>query len=241
MTDWLGGWLRDIVMIILLATFIDLLIPNNSLQRYVKTVVGLLILLTMLSPVIALFRAETDILRAAAQAAGIGGSGGAGGGIPPLKELLEAGATLKEEADRESAKLVEAELAAQMRAGLEEKFGLAVSDVRVRLDPGKNGAAPEIGEVRVLLGGERPESGQAAEGERGGGQGENGRGGIEPVRPVDIRVRPAAENEGRPEAGKIPAASGGDGESVRRIAAYMKEAWGVDERRLTVERSPAGR
>lgn len=51
----LGSWLKEIIMIILLATFLDLLLPNRSMQRYVKLTLSLIILLTMLSPVLKLF------------------------------------------------------------------------------------------------------------------------------------------------------------------------------------------
>lgn len=53
--NWLGQWLKEITMIILLATFIDLILPNRSMQRYVKLVLSLIILLTLLSPVLKLF------------------------------------------------------------------------------------------------------------------------------------------------------------------------------------------
>lgn len=70
MTAWLSGWLRDIVLIILLATFVDLLIPNNSLQRYVKVVVSLIILLTILSPVISFLKEDRAVNQALEQASG---------------------------------------------------------------------------------------------------------------------------------------------------------------------------
>lgn len=50
-------------MVILLAAFIDLLLPNRTMQRYVKLMMSLIILLILLSPVIKLFDAKlTDEL-----------------------------------------------------------------------------------------------------------------------------------------------------------------------------------
>lgn len=45
-------------MVILLAAFIDLLLPNRTMQRYVKLMLSLIILLILLSPVIKLFDAK---------------------------------------------------------------------------------------------------------------------------------------------------------------------------------------
>lgn len=64
--DWLAEWLREIIFIVLIAVFIDLLLPNRAMERYVKFVVSLLILLTLLSPVMRFFSADAkDQLEAA--------------------------------------------------------------------------------------------------------------------------------------------------------------------------------
>lgn len=47
-------WLKQVVLLVLLATFIDLLLPNQALSRYVKLVMGLLIILAILNPILAL-------------------------------------------------------------------------------------------------------------------------------------------------------------------------------------------
>ncbi|MDK8179336.1 stage III sporulation protein AF [Paenibacillus sp. UMB4589-SE434] len=60
---WLSQWLKEIIMVILLATFIDLLLPNRTMQRYVKLMMSLIILLILLSPIMKLFDANiTDEL-----------------------------------------------------------------------------------------------------------------------------------------------------------------------------------
>ncbi|WP_026674908.1 stage III sporulation protein AF [Alkalihalobacterium bogoriense] len=51
----LTDWLTNIILLILLATIIELLLPNSSMQRYVKMVVGLLLLVVLLNPVLSIF------------------------------------------------------------------------------------------------------------------------------------------------------------------------------------------
>jgi stage III sporulation protein AF len=58
---WLGEWLQPIIILVLLATFLHLLLPNPSLGRYVKLVMGLLIILAILSPILQLFHHKLDL------------------------------------------------------------------------------------------------------------------------------------------------------------------------------------
>lgn len=48
--DWLMDWLRQLVMIVLTAVLLDLFLPSTSSQRYVRMVMGLLIIAVMLQP-----------------------------------------------------------------------------------------------------------------------------------------------------------------------------------------------
>ncbi len=58
--DWLGSWIRSLIIIILLATCFEFLLPNNQMQRYVKTIVSLFILLMILSPILMFFQRDWD-------------------------------------------------------------------------------------------------------------------------------------------------------------------------------------
>lgn len=61
MVELLGGWLKQIVILVLLATFMDLLLPNHTMERYVKLIMGLLIILAILSPVFQFLRDDLDL------------------------------------------------------------------------------------------------------------------------------------------------------------------------------------
>lgn len=51
----LNMWIKNIVLIILFATFIELLLPNNNYKKFVKVIMGLLVLQAVLQPVLDLF------------------------------------------------------------------------------------------------------------------------------------------------------------------------------------------
>ncbi len=58
--QFLTEWISNIILLILLATILELLLPNSSLQRYVKMVVGLLLLVVILNPLFSIFSKDAD-------------------------------------------------------------------------------------------------------------------------------------------------------------------------------------
>src|SRR5690606_31489594 len=62
MIEILTNWISNIILIILLATILELLLPNSSLQRYVKSVISLLLLAVILTPVFSIFSKDIDEL-----------------------------------------------------------------------------------------------------------------------------------------------------------------------------------
>ncbi|KXG11226.1 stage III sporulation protein AF [Anoxybacillus rupiensis] len=58
-------WVTNIILFILFATIIDLLLPSSSFQKYVKMVVGLILLLVMLSPLLHIFSIDVNRFLAA--------------------------------------------------------------------------------------------------------------------------------------------------------------------------------
>ncbi|EIJ78821.1 stage III sporulation protein AF [Bacillus methanolicus PB1] len=53
--NFLKEWITNIILFILLATVIDMLLPNSNLQKYAKIVTGLLLIAIILTPVLKLF------------------------------------------------------------------------------------------------------------------------------------------------------------------------------------------
>lgn len=53
--DFVKEWITNIILFVLLATVIELLLPNTKMEKYVKTVVGLLLISIILSPILKLF------------------------------------------------------------------------------------------------------------------------------------------------------------------------------------------
>lgn len=95
--SWLGGWLREIILVVLLASFVELLLPSKSMERYARLVLSLLILLTMLSPIVSLLKGDaiSELSVAMGQQEKEGGLfTGGGKGDPSLEQILADGQKL---------------------------------------------------------------------------------------------------------------------------------------------------
>lgn len=60
--QFLTEWISNIILLIFLATILELLLPNSSLQRYVKMVVGLLLLSIIINPLFSIFSKDFNSL-----------------------------------------------------------------------------------------------------------------------------------------------------------------------------------
>ncbi|QED48583.1 stage III sporulation protein AF [Cytobacillus dafuensis] len=52
--EFIKEWITNIILFILLATVIDMLLPNSNLQKYTKMVTGLLLIAVILTPILKL-------------------------------------------------------------------------------------------------------------------------------------------------------------------------------------------
>lgn len=223
MTAWLSGWLRDIVLIILLATFVDLLIPNNSLQRYVKVVVSLIILLTILSPVISFLKEDRAVNQALEQASG------KKDGSQALNLILSNGAKLKSENDISSTRLAEQQVGKMVKEKLESSLPLLVEEVLVTIME-EEGVSPSIGHIQVIL---RSENHSELANKNSSTEQEVR---IDDVSPVSVKVRIAdTEQETGTAKRDQSVISPAELKLEDQVIHQLMEQWGLEENRIQVE------
>lgn len=58
--DYIIQWTTQIIIFIILAIIIDLIIPNNALEKYIRFVMGLILLLLFLQPILQLFQVDVQ-------------------------------------------------------------------------------------------------------------------------------------------------------------------------------------
>lgn len=52
MIEFLSSWAQEIIVAVIIATLIEMILPNSSSKKYVKVVIGMYILFTIVSPII---------------------------------------------------------------------------------------------------------------------------------------------------------------------------------------------
>jgi stage III sporulation protein AF len=144
--SFLTEWITNIILLVLLASVIELLLPGNQFQNYVKMVIGLLILMAMLSPVLKIVKTDfnevfehLDLPAAATEG--------------ELKKSIEKNKSEIEEKQR--AYILEqmaVQMKKQVQEELEKTYGIVIHDLQVQMDFQRGTFKPEdITNARVVL------------------------------------------------------------------------------------------
>ncbi|AEH47268.1 stage III sporulation protein AF [Parageobacillus thermoglucosidasius] len=139
-------WVTNILIFILFAMIIDLLLPSSNMQKYVKMVVGLILLLLMLSPILKLFSIDPDRLIASVIS-------DEGNQQEMMKNEIEM---KKKEIQASQRAYILEQMAVQMKneadEELMEKYGLSVENVSLQTKEKENLQIPEdIEMIEVML------------------------------------------------------------------------------------------
>ncbi|MBR2744359.1 MAG: stage III sporulation protein AF [Clostridia bacterium] len=60
MIDWFRGWAKGIVIAVIITSLIEMILPNNNSKKYIKVIIGIFIVYTIISPAITWF-SDKDI------------------------------------------------------------------------------------------------------------------------------------------------------------------------------------
>ncbi|BBI33073.1 stage III sporulation protein AF [Cohnella abietis] len=145
--EGLSNWLRQIIAVVLLASIVDLLLPNRTMQRYVRLVAGLFILMTLATPILHWMKGDfssklTEGLNAVEREPQ--------GAVDQLAMIEAEGAKLRDKQSLQAAKLVTAKLESAIRDEVEQSEQRQVRKVDVVLERVSNGSLT-IAKVVIVL------------------------------------------------------------------------------------------
>lgn len=204
--SYLASWIQQLVLTVILATFIDLLLPNNTMQRYVRLVMGLVILMLILSPLLSLLQRDWSLEDLMSQ-----GQAATRGELESLPLIQEKAGTLMEKQDEWVSETVKTRIERNIRDGIEQQFDVAVIGVTASLS--ESGEHTGVDSVRVTL----------DPGAHPPGQGE-----IEPVKPVSIDLEEDRREESEPVSSTISA------QRVRDIREWVSSEWHIEDANVQV-------
>lgn len=58
MLEWFRSWATGIVIAVIIATIIEMILPNSTSKKYIKIIIGIFMVYTIISPVIGSFKGE---------------------------------------------------------------------------------------------------------------------------------------------------------------------------------------
>lgn len=128
----LGEWLKQIILIVILAVFTDLLLPTKAMQKYVRAVMGLVVIAAILQPIVPYFQRDwADKLAQSAASELVPGNltaSGTSGNIPSVPGLSNYQADLQQQ----QAATANQYAAEELKTQIENQFHCTVAQLNVQ-------------------------------------------------------------------------------------------------------------
>jgi stage III sporulation protein AF len=207
MMEFLSEWMRGLILIIFLAVALDMILPNNAMQRYVKLVMGLLIILLMLSPLLkfygtSIYEMDFTLDKMLAQD---------GKGLPSLEQIEQKGMDLQERQAGMTIGQWKAMVAESVKRSIEKSHQVTVDKVEMRVTEDDAGRPTAIEQLEVVV---MPKQEKGA------------------VKPVE-EVKPVIIGKAE-DGGSRSASAKADDESTSAIVTQLSEEYQVPKTKISV-------
>lgn len=195
----LKEWVRGLVLLVVIASFLELLLPMSSMKRFVRMAMGLLIILGVVRPIVGLLGQSVAVnptLLLSDEPA-----------LPSMSQLMTEANRFQARNQKLLLQEAEERLGEEVRGAARKVSGVSDAQAEVRLvtDPGAPEYRVEGVSVMLLLGSNRGE--------------------VRPVAPVRVVPGPGGEGTATgpsPEASALSAEEAALAEAVRReVAAHL--------------------
>ncbi|WP_245590538.1 stage III sporulation protein AF [Aneurinibacillus terranovensis] len=138
-------WLKRLILLVLMATFLDMLLPNNAYQRYVRLVMGLLILVTLITPILDFFNKGVTVESLAS-------SYGKNNTFALDSARMDAlTKQLMSTQDESAERYVEEQVGQAVKKQAEEEYRVQVDSVQVTVNKGPDKEKAPISNITVVL------------------------------------------------------------------------------------------
>lgn len=132
-------WVKNIIIVVLFASFMEMLLPNSSMQRFVRVIMGLLIMLAILNPIVDII--QNRGLPAQVPALSLGGKN--------PEQVQKNTERFVQERERLTREMYRNDLAKQIRAVVAAIDG--VKSVKVSVELQDTSAGPDIAVDKIEI------------------------------------------------------------------------------------------
>jgi len=208
-----SSWISQVVLLILLAIILELLLPNDNFQKYVRLVIGLVLIVSLLSPVVKVLHMPVEQIL--------------NGLNPPQKDdaLKSSLNQHKSEIEHEQAAYTSSIVADSMKddvqEALKDKFDLAIVG-DIQLDVNDTSQNPKVEHAEVILGQANP-SKKKRDNQKNSDKPKE----IPSVKKVDIHVNlddAAIKNHPSSQEAK----------KLKDVKQFLAKKWEISQNRLTL-------
>ena len=176
---------QTLIIIVILAVFLDMLLPTGQMKPYVKMVMGLLVIIAVLQAISGILQQDwlQEVPRVKAQAGGPG---------PPLEEIVTAGKQLQLENQNKALEKYRQGISAQVLSLAKLSPGAKVVDADVKIsDESEKEGYGRITHITLTV-------------DTSAGQAENPGETGDPIQPVQINVGESGSSLENSQQGDIP-------------------------------------
>lgn len=216
MIEYLTDWLKKLIMLVLLATFADMLLPNSKMQQYAKMVIGLFIILTMLAPVFMLFKVDNLTEKISLNSLGLDSMHSSSS----YSHLLKDGERLRKEQYEQILATLSEQFGDELSQQIEETYAIK-NNVEVVLSL-SNENEPQIDKILVYLIG-RVHKKDNKDNHL------NHDSVVKPVAPVEIHVDTRSSNE------VVPASNQNLEGEIESVKDYILTSYGLHQEQVEIK------
>lgn len=220
-------WVKKLILLVLLATFVELLLPDNSYQKYVRLSMGLLILLTLLTPVLEIFQKPITLDQLTGFYQGTTNQQGL-----DLDRIQALSKQLVAYQDETTTQYVQTQMKDLVKKQVEEQYQVQVETVDVKVKKDKDNK-PSIDQIVVTLQQKTADNVKSSAGGEGGVMQP-----IKPVDPVNVDIQiPKAQDGTQPSS--VPTMEQ-QSPQLKKIATGVATAWNLTEQQVNVRWNQRG-
>lgn len=143
MIDSLTLWIKSIIFVVLFASFLELLLPSNNMQRFVRVIMGLFIMLAILNPIIGIIEKSWTSDQLPALATNSGSS--------LDLNILSAANNVAGKREQIARDMYIRDLSKQIRATILPIDGVADAKVTVTIDTESDQKNKSIGKIKNVI------------------------------------------------------------------------------------------
>ncbi|MTT32681.1 stage III sporulation protein AF [Terrilactibacillus sp. BCM23-1] len=207
--SYLINWLTHVIFIVFFAIILDMLLPAKAFQKYVKLVIGLVIIVSLLDPLLKILHVDMDqaILKASMT-----------NDTSQTKNLIN---TNKSEIESEQAAYIHNTLVNKMKnyvkEALVDRYGLEIKQLKVKTSDDTQNTLT-VDQVAVVVGQTDPRDDMKDTKDE--------------IKPVD-HIQVDISNSHSTSENKIEAQEHAE---IKKVRQFLAKEWGIDEKVIQIQK-----